>query len=108
MDNRRRPSVRGGVLLTLCALFLTYMAVWMVIHPEPENVAGDIVLDAALVALAVWTDRHTVRRWREIHAAARSCPLDSNYESTRDLPKSGFFGSLQKVIENAIKSPKCV
>ena len=78
VDDRRRPSIRGGVVLSLCALFLIYMAVWMVIHPEPGNIAGDIILDATLIALAVWVARHTVRRWREIHAAARTCALDSN------------------------------
>ena len=31
--DRRRPSLKGGVVLTLGAFFLTYMAVWMVIHP---------------------------------------------------------------------------
>lgn len=77
-DKGRRPSIGGGVALTLCALFLTYMAVWMTIHPEPENIAGDIILDAALIALAAWVARHTVRRWREIRGAARTSPLDSN------------------------------
>jgi hypothetical protein len=63
-DNHGRPSIKGGVILTLCALFLTYMAVWMAIHPKPENIAGDIILDAALMAVAAWAGRHTVRRWR--------------------------------------------
>lgn len=78
MDKRRRPSIKGGVVLALCALFLTYMVVWMVIHPEPDNIAGDVILDVVLVSVAVWVGQHTIRRWREIRAAARACPLDSN------------------------------
>jgi hypothetical protein len=48
------------------------MAVWMVIHPEPDNIAGDIILDVGLVFVAAWVGRHTIRRWREIRDAARA------------------------------------
>jgi hypothetical protein len=72
--DRRRPSIKGGVVLTLGALFLTYMAVWMVIHPESDNIVGDIILDVVLVSIAIWVGRHTIRRWREI----RACSLDAN------------------------------
>lgn len=76
MGKRGRPSTKGGVVLALCALFLAYMAVWMMIHPEPDNIAGDVILDVALVSVAVWVGRHTIRRWREIRANARgACPL---------------------------------
>jgi hypothetical protein len=66
VDRRKRPSIKGGVVLAIGAFFLTYMAVWMVIHPEPDNIAGDIILDVALVTVAIWVSRHTIRRWREI------------------------------------------
>lgn len=74
-DKHGRPSIAGGVVLALCALFLTYMAVWMGIHPEPDNVAGDVILDVVLVSVAVWIDRHTIRHWREIRAIAQASPL---------------------------------
>ena len=77
-DKPERPSILGGVVLALCALFLSYMAVWMVIHPEPDNAAGDIILDLGLVFVAVWVDRHTIRRWREIRATAQAGPLGPN------------------------------
>ena len=61
-------------MLTLGALFLTYMAAWMVIHPEPDNIVGDIILDVVLVSVSVWVGRHAIRRWREIRDAARLAP----------------------------------
>jgi hypothetical protein len=70
MDKRKRPSTKGGVVLALCALFLIYMTVWMVIHPEPDNIAGDVILDVALVSVAMWVGLHTIRRWREIRAGS--------------------------------------
>lgn len=76
--DRRRPSIKGGLALTLGALFLTYMTVWMVVHPEPDNIVGDIILDVILISVSVWVGRHTIRRWQEIREAARACPLDSN------------------------------
>lgn len=78
VDKGRRPSITGGVVLAVGALFLTYMAVWMVIHPEPDNIAGDIILDVVLVSVAIWVGRHTIRRWQEIRAAAHACVLDPN------------------------------
>jgi hypothetical protein len=50
------------------ALSLTYLAVWVVLSPAPENIPGDLILDVAFVALAVWVDRLAIRRAREIPA----------------------------------------
>lgn len=75
VGKRTSPSITGGVLLAVSALFLTYMAVWMVIHPEPDNIAGDVILDVVLVSVAIWVGRHAIRRWREIRVAGRACAL---------------------------------
>jgi hypothetical protein len=54
------------------------MTVWMVVHPEPDNIVGDVILDVILISVSVWVGWHTIRRWQKIHEAARACPLDSN------------------------------
>jgi hypothetical protein len=69
-------------VLALCALFLIYMAAWMMIHSEPDNIAGDVILDMALASVAIWVGGHTIQHWREIRAAARARPLDSNRDTT--------------------------
>jgi hypothetical protein len=77
VGERGRPSVWGSILLALFALFLTYMAVWVVIHPGPNNIPGDVILDVAFVSLAVWVDWLTIQRGRQLALATRK-RSDSN------------------------------
>jgi hypothetical protein len=47
------------------------MAVWVVIHPRPDNVPGDIILDIAFISLALWVDWLTIQRGRQLAVAIR-------------------------------------
>ena len=62
------PSLGRSILLALFAVFLTYHAVGLAIHPAPDNIPGDIIMDAAFAALAIWVDRIAIQRARETFA----------------------------------------
>jgi hypothetical protein len=66
-----RPSVGGSILLALFAIFLTCLAVLVVITPGPNNIPGDIILDVIFVSLAMWVDWLTIQRGRQLAIAIR-------------------------------------
>jgi hypothetical protein len=47
------------------------MAVWLVVHPGPYNIPGDIFVDVIFVSLAVWVDWLTIQRGRQLAVAIR-------------------------------------
>ncbi len=77
VGRRGRPSVGGSVLLAVFAVFLTYLAVWVVVHPGRDNIPGDIIFDVAFASLAIWVDRLAVQRGRHLAATIRK-RFDSN------------------------------